>query len=353
MKKTLKYAAVCSVIGMLACSPASGAVSDTFNYFSSPILKENNVPMLHDNELVFASAAEIKADSEQKDAASALSEKKQPTEAEIAEAINNPLSSLWLLFGQNDVKWYSGDALDLLNENSKVMNTTLLEPVMPMQITEDWKMILRPVIPINSFDTLAGLHVDPPSGGGSVNYDADFERKTGLGDIVLWSAFSNAYTPPNIFGFGPTVMMDTATDDKLGTGKWAAGPMALAFHVGEKWIYGAVAQHWWSFAGDDDRDDVNLTDIQYVVRYRLSPKTNIGFGPNIQANWEADSDNRWTVPIGLGGDTLVKLGPLPVKIGFEAYYNVVRPDDFGPEYQFRLLFVPVIGAPGWSQKPWF
>lgn len=283
----------------------------------------------------------------------AFAEEKEPTEAEIAEAINNPLSSLWLLFMQNDTKWYSGDLLDALNEDDLVMNTTLVQPVMPMQITEDWKMIVRPVIPINSFETLAGLDVEPSYGSNRTTLDADFDRKTGLGDIILWTAFSDAYKPPNIFGFGPTVMLDTATDEQLGTGKWSAGPMALAFHVGQKWIYGAVAQHWWSFAGDDDRNDVNLTDIQYVLRYRLSPATNIGFGPNIQANWEADSDNRWTVPVGLGGDTLVKLGPLPVKIGLEAYYNVIRPDDFGAEWQIRLLFVPVIGAPKWSQKPMF
>lgn len=89
-------------------------------------------------------------------------------------------------------------------------------------------------------------------------------------------------------------MMDTATEDQLGTGKWSAGPMALAFSITEKWIIGGVFQHWWSFAGDDDltvntssgpvkveRPDVNLTDFQYVLRYRLSPKTNIGMGPNI------------------------------------------------------------------------
>ncbi len=283
----------------------------------------------------------------------AASKDPQPTQAEIAEAINNPLSSLWMLFTQNDVKWYGGDILDKIDENKKVMNTTLIQPVMPMQITADWKMIFRPVIPINSFDTLAGLDVEPSGGGKGAHFDADFDRKTGLGDIILWTAFSNTYTPPNIFGFGPTVMMNTATDDKLGTGKWSAGPMALAFHVGEKWIYGAVAQHWMSFAGDDDRNDVNLTDIQYVLRYRYSDVTNIGFGPNIQANWDADSDNRWTVPVGLGGDTLVKIGGLPIKLGFEAYYNVVRPDDFGPEWQIRFMFVPVIGAPKWSQKPWF
>ncbi len=350
MKKIFKHAALCSVIGLLACSPAlveeSGA--DNLSYEKMTFSQDFQ---LTDQEFILASADT--PDGTSQASTEAASEKKQPTQAEIAEAINNPLSSLWLLFAQNDTKWYGGDLLDKLGEDNKVMNTTLIQPVMPMQITEDWKMIFRPVIPINSFDTVAGVDVEPPGGGRGSHIEADFDRKTGLGDIILWTAFSNAYTPPNIFGFGPTLMLDTASEDKLGTGKWSAGPMALAFHVGEKWIYGVVAQHWWSYAGDDDRNDVNLTDIQYVLRYRLSPSTNIGFGPNIQANWDADSDNRWTVPVGIGGDTLVKLGPLPVKIGLEAYYNVVSPDDVGSEWQVRLMFVPVIGAPKWSQKPWF
>jgi hypothetical protein len=347
-----KYVAAIPIVAILACSPALSEEPGS-PYFSLPAADFGNTFLQDDKVFKVAAASLTHADAEPTDGTTTKPGKKQPTQAEIAEAINNPLSSLWLLFTQNDTKWYQGNALDALNEGDKVINTTLIEPVMPIQLTQDWKMILRPVIPINSFDTLDGLDVEPPNGSHRAQLNADFDRKTGLGDIVLWSAFSNAYTPPNIFGFGPTVMMNTATDDKLGTGKWAAGPMALAFHVGDKWIYGAVAQHWWSFAGDGDRDDVNLTDIQYVLRYRLSPKTNIGFGPNIQGNWEADKDNRWTVPVGLGGDTLVKLGPLPVKMGLEAYYNVVRPDDFGPKWQIRLLFVPVIGAPEWSRTALF
>ncbi len=148
-------------------------------------------------------------------------------------------------------------------------------------------------------------------------------------------------------------MFDTATDDVLGTSKWSAGPMALAIHSGQKWIYGAIAQHWWSYAGDDDRNDVNLTDVQYVLRYRVTPETNIGFAPNIRYNWNADSGNRWTVPVGLGFDTIGQLGPVPTKIGLEFHYFVEQPDVFGPEFQLRLLFIPVVPAPAWSKTPIF
>ena len=282
-------------------------------------------------------------------------------QAKIAEAMNNPLSSLWLVFMQNDTKWYDGDLLDQLNEDTKLQNTTLIQPVMPFQLTEKWKAIFRPVIPINSFETVGG--VDITTGSVPEISGVDFDRKTGLGDIVLWNAFSYQYKPPFVWGFGPTVMLPTATEDQLGSGKWSAGPMALAVNITEKWIIGGVFQHWWSFAGDDDltvntsagpatidRPDVNLTDFQYILRYRYSDVTNIGVAPNVQYNWETDE---LSLPVGIGFDTLVKIGKLPVKIGAEAYYYVQQDDDFGPQWQLRLLFVPVLPSPKWSQKPLF
>ncbi len=278
----------------------------------------------------------------------------KPSAKELGDALANPLSYLWLMFMQNDTQWNSGDLVDKLGDDYKVTNVTVLQPVISMQLTNDWKMILRPVLPIVSVPghglSCSGLP-DYPEECSLLEKSRD--RETGIGDMILWTAFSNAYKPPNIFGFGPTFMLDTASDDRLGTGKWSVGPMALAFHVDDKWIYGAVIQQWWSFAGDGDREDVSLMDLQYVLRYRVSPTTNIGFGPNIRANWKLPRKNRWSVPIGFGGDVLVKAGPLPVKLGAELYYYVEKPDDFGPEWQLRIMVSPVLPAPAWSRKPLF
>ena len=35
------------------------------------------------------------------------------------------------------------------------------------------------------------------------------------------------------------------------------------------WTFGALANHLWSYAGDDDRADVNQTFIQPFVSYQL------------------------------------------------------------------------------------
>jgi hypothetical protein len=104
-------------------------------------------------------------------------------QAQIAAAMLNPLSYLWLLFGQNDLISYDGDAMDALGKGSQMQNSTLLMPVFSQQLTETWKMIFRPVIPINSFKSVDNLNVSADNPGSITG--VDFGRETGLGDIVL------------------------------------------------------------------------------------------------------------------------------------------------------------------------
>ena len=270
------------------------------------------------------------------------------TRDQVAELMANPFSYLWFGMVQNDTYWWSGDALNAIGEKYKVQNTTLIQPVMSLKWSEKWRVIFRPVIPIQSVDTVTGFNfiTDAPE---QPRITGNFERKTGLGDIVLWTAFSPQYTPPLVYGFGPTIMMNTASDEWLGTGKWSAGPMGTLAYISDKWIVGAVGQHWWSFAGDSDRNYVNLTDIQPIIRYRITKTTNIGSAPNIRYNWQADSGERLSVPIGGGIATVLMLGKLPVGVGVEYYYYAERPDYLGPEHQLRFFFSPVLPSPEWSR----
>ena len=71
--------------------------------------------------------------------------------------------------------------------------------------------------------------------------------------------------------------------------------------------------------------------------------------PVITANWEARSDNRWTVPIGGGLGRIFKIGDQPINARLTAYYNVVTPDDVGASWQLRAQWTflfPTHLAPG-------
>ena len=58
-------------------------------------------------------------------------------EAMIAEALANPLSYLWLGFMQNDVINYEGRVIDALGEKDIVNNTTIIMPVLSIQLAGD------------------------------------------------------------------------------------------------------------------------------------------------------------------------------------------------------------------------
>lgn len=70
----------------------------------------------------------------------------------------------------------------------------------------------------------------------------------------------------------------------------------------------------------------------------------VGAGPNIIANWEVSSGDKWTVPIGLGINRTFKVGKVPVRVGAEAFYNVVRPDSIGSNCGFRFYVIPALPA---------
>ncbi len=57
--------------------------------------------------------------------------------------------------------------------------------------------------------------------------------------------------------------------------------------------------------------------------------------PIVTADWHADRDERWTVPLGGGVGKLSRTGKLPVNPSLAAYYSVEHPT-FGPEWRVRF-----------------
>jgi hypothetical protein len=88
-----------------------------------------------------------------------------------------------------------------------------------------------------------------------------------------------------------------------------------------------LANHIWSFAGDDDRTDVDRTFLQPFISYITKTKTTISLNTESTYDWEAEE---WSVPINMTVSQLLKVGKLPVQIGAGVRYWADSPDD-GPE----------------------
>ena len=249
---------------------------------------------------------------------------------ELNKQLNNPVSSIWSLNFQNNFVFSEGSPSD----RQRWSYNLNFQPVLPLRLTENWNLITRPVFPV-----LAGVDVPVPSASG-----VNWTEKGGLGDIAVLSLVSPNSGKGLLWGVGPTFIFPTATDDALGQGKWQAGPAAVALYLGKEWIVGALAQQWFSFAGDSSRPDTSQANFQYFIQYILPNNWQVGMAPNVTVNWKADGGNKLNFPIGIGVGKLVRFGKLPVKFTLEVDYSVVHPDDFSQRWLVRFQMIPVLPA---------
>jgi len=233
--------------------------------------------------------------------------------ADLAQELTNPLADLATLPIQMNFDRDIGPE----DEGEKV--TTNVQPVIPFDLNEEWDLISRTIAPVVYQDDIV-------PGAGS---------QFGLGDISL-SLFFSPKKPTSggvIWGVGPVFLLPTATDTLLGAKKWGAGPTGVVLTLRGPWTLGALANHIWSFAGDDDRPDVNNTFVQPFVAYTWPSAWTLSAQTESSYSWETE---QWSVPINVGLSKLVWLGKLPVSLQGGVGYWAESPEN-GPEgFRFRL-----------------
>jgi hypothetical protein len=231
--------------------------------------------------------------------------------ADLAKAAQNPVANMISLPLQNNVNTGIGPG----DETQNILN---IQPVWPVTLNADWNLITRTILPVIS-------QPDIYTGTG---------RKDGLGDVNFTGFFSPAKASPVTWGVGPTFVLPTATDDALGADKWSVGASAVILAMPGKWVVGSLFSNIWSVDGSG-ANDVDFFTWQYFINYNLPNGWYLTMAPVITANWEADSDNTWTVPFGGGAGKSFKIGKQPVNAQISAYHNVEAPVN-GPEWQYRF-----------------
>ena len=223
----------------------------------------------------------------------------------LDQAANDPTASLMNVQIQ-DI--YTGDYHKLDDADA---NSVLLRAAVPFQ-TGEIKHIARVTLPYIT---------DSPSG------------ESGLGDMVLFDliVFDKSW---GRWGIGPVLLLPTASDDDLGAEKWAIGP-ALGFVAAQPGLlWGLFNQNLFSFAGDGDREDVDVSIIQPILSYSLPNQWSVGTSEmNVTYDW---NESDWVaLPLGVKLAKLTSLGSQ--KVQFSAAYEYNFADDrVGPEWNINV-----------------
>ncbi|MFO0688290.1 MAG: neuromedin U [Myxococcota bacterium] len=233
---------------------------------------------------------------------------REPSVTELARQDQNPITRFYVMRLEDNVQLGVGP-------HDEAVNFFRIQPLIPIPLSRDWTLLTRVVVPI--------VHQPWP------------RTKDGLGDLSLVAFLTPRQASRFVWGLGPALLLPTATDKTLGAEKWAAGPGVSAVYTGEVWVVGVLAQHLWSFTGDDEREDVRIMTLRPLVNFNLPRGWYLTSSPSIIANWEADASDRWLVPVGGGVGKVFKLAGQRLSSTLEAYYHVESPA-IGPQWQLRL-----------------
>ena len=146
---------------------------------------------------------------------------------------------------------------------------------------------------------------------------------------------------------GPVLLWPTGTDDVLGLEKWGAGPTGLLLKQVGGWTYGILANHIWSYAGDDHRNYVSSTFLQPFLSYTTKSKTTFGVNTESTYDWH---NSQWTVPINVQLSQLVKIGKMPVQFTLGAKVYAEGPSG-APEWGIRFVVTPLFPTGKKSAAP--
>ena len=171
-------------------------------------------------------------------------------EADLANQLNNPVAAL-----------ISVPVDCILDENigpDEDGEVTLFKfaPVIPIELNDEWNIISRTIVSVADQE-------DIPVRG---------EGDSGLTDIAQ-SVFFSPKAPTAggwIWGAGFISLLDTATEDELGAGKWGLGPTAVVLRQQGPWTVGALSHYLTDIAGDGDRADVEQVFLQPFLSYTIA-----------------------------------------------------------------------------------
>jgi hypothetical protein len=240
--------------------------------------------------------------------------------SELNRKLTNPVSSIWSISNQ-----FNNFELN----NGQWSNNWNFQPVLPVSLTKEWNLITRPVMPFYNIVP----HETAPN---------EFARDAGLGDLTLLELLSPSNSGNWVLGAGPTAIFPTATSHFTGQGKWQLGPSVVLGYLTKDYFIGVFPQQWWSIGGEHGRPDTNQMNLQPIATVFFGEGWSFGYSGNILANWNAPSEDVWTVPIGLGLGKVVKFGRLPVKLQLAVQYMPVHPREFGQEWNVQVQITPVI-----------
>jgi hypothetical protein len=153
----------------------------------------------------------------------------------------------------------------------------------------------------------------------------------GLSNIQPQFYLSPVHAGKLVWGIGPQLWLPTATDHSLRINKWGGGPATVALFRSDHLLAGTLIGN--EFAGVNHVHENQMT-INPFAFYNLKRGWYVMSAPIVTADWTAERNKRWTVPVGGGAGKIFKIGSQPLNARAE-FFNDVRTTAGGTDWQMQ------------------
>jgi hypothetical protein len=247
---------------------------------------------------------------------------------ELAKQLQNPIANLISFPIQNNFDFKVGP-------DNGFRYTGNIQPVVPISLSSKWIVISRTILPVVHQSDVIAPPIDNTDIGAESDVYGGSGEQTGLGDLTQSFFFSPKKPLPGgvIFGIGPAILVPTATDKYLGSGKWGMGPTTVALKQSGPWTVGMLFNYIASFAGQSAKSDVSSTFLQPFVSYTFKNTTSIAFNTESTFDFETST---WTTPLNLTIGKLYRFGRQPVNLTIGGKYYATGPAG-APEWGLRFV----------------
>ncbi len=241
-------------------------------------------------------------------------------EEDLALKLQNPVADLISVPFQSN---YDGRIGPGGNGNRFTLN---IQPVIPVELNNDWNLISRTITPI-----ISQWDIAPNSGS-----------QSGLGDIVQSLFLSPAKPTDNgvIWGVGPVFLLPTGTQNLLSAHQFGVGPTAVVLKQAGGWTTGILANHIWSAVETtSNATRVSATFFQPFVSYTTKDLWTFTLNTELTYNWQSA---RISAPINAMVSKLVVVDKQPISLSLGLRYYAASPQNgpkgFGARASVVFLF---------------
>lgn len=239
-------------------------------------------------------------------------EKPGASAQDLAVKLSNPVASLISVPLQNNIDY----GMSSYHGSKYTLN---FQPVVPFHLSRNVNLITRYIIPI----------VDQH------DITAEGTHQFGLSDATLSAFFSPVGSKSGvIWGAGPAFLVPIGTNDFLTTDKWGLGPTALILRQAKGFTYGLLVNQLWSFAGDENRNDVNQMFLQPFFAYNWKSGAGLSINSEMTFDWSSNSTTAFLNPLITG---VTKLGKQAVSLGIGPRVPLAAPSGSKPAFGLRAV----------------